>query len=169
MKNKAVELVTRMRKNMKAVKYSDLDKILLRKRSLVETVFDELKNLCQIAYTRHRSVQNFATNLTGGIVAYWFFPVKPCIVLRDSRDTLATNCSAFLCRTQIDYFLPEAAVVLRQGAGRLIRRETDQGVLVICDSLLVSLSYGKRLFKVLAPMHRPESFTRTCTMGSQQT
>ena len=39
MKNKAVELVTRMRKNMKAVKYSDLDKILLRKRSLVETVF----------------------------------------------------------------------------------------------------------------------------------
>ena len=169
MKNKAVELVTRMRKNMKAVKYSDLDKILLRKRSLVETVFDKLKNLCQIEYIRHPSLQNFATNLMGGIVVYWIFPVKPRIVLRDSRDTLATNCSAFLSRTQIDYFLPEAAVVLRQGAGRLIRRETDQGVLVICDSLLVSLSYGKRLLKVLAPMHRPESFTRTCTMGSQQT
>ena len=54
-------------------------------------VFDELKNLCQIEHTRHRSLQNFAVNLMGGIVAYCLLPVKPRIVLRDSRDTLATN------------------------------------------------------------------------------
>lgn len=91
MKDKGVDLVTRVRKNMKAVEHSDFDKVLLRKRSLVETVFDELKNLCQIEHTRHRSLQNFATNLMGGIVAYCLFPVKPRIVLRDSRNTLATN------------------------------------------------------------------------------
>lgn len=51
-----------------------------------------------------------------------------------------------------DYFLPEAAVSLKQGAGRLIRRESDQGVLVVCDSRLVSMGYGRRLMKALPPM-----------------
>jgi len=53
-----------------------------------------------------------------------------------------------------DYFLPEAAVSLKQGAGRLIRRETDRGVLVICDNRLVSTSYGRRLLAGLPPMKR---------------
>ncbi len=52
-----------------------------------------------------------------------------------------------------DYFLPEAAVSLKQGAGRLIRRETDQGILVVCDTRLVAMGYGKRLLKALPPMH----------------
>ena len=78
-----------------------------------------------------------------------------------------------------DYFLPEAAVALKQGAGRLIRRETDQGVLVVCDSRLVSMSYGKRLLKALPLMKRLvseqelmaklESFTRICTTDCQPT
>ena len=51
-----------------------------------------------------------------------------------------------------DYFVPEAAVALKQGAGRLIRRETDQGLLVICDSRLTSMGYGKRLKRALPPM-----------------
>ena len=72
-----------------------------------------------------------------------------------------------------DYFLPEAAMALKQGAGRLIRRETDQGVLVVCDSRLVSMGYGRRLIKALPPMQRLateqalmdrlERLTRTCT------
>lgn len=53
-----------------------------------------------------------------------------------------------------DYFLPEAAVALKQGAGRLIRRETDEGVLVICDNRLVQRAYGRRLLKALPPMQR---------------
>jgi ATP-dependent DNA helicase DinG len=72
-----------------------------------------------------------------------------------------------------DYFLPEAAMALKQGAGRLIRRETDQGVLVVCDSRLVSMGYGRRLIKALPPMQRLateqalmdrlDRLTRTCT------
>ncbi len=72
-----------------------------------------------------------------------------------------------------DYFLPEAAVALKQGAGRLIRRETDQGVLVVCDSRLAAMGYGKRLLRALPAMQRLASeqelndrldlLTRTCT------
>ncbi|MET0541939.1 MAG: ATP-dependent DNA helicase [Variovorax sp.] len=55
-----------------------------------------------------------------------------------------------------DYFLPEAGVSLKQGAGRLIRRETDQGLLVICDTRLVAMGYGRRLLAALPPMRRLE-------------
>ena len=77
-----------------------------------------------------------------------------------------------------DYFLPEAAVALKQGAGRLIRRETDHGVLVVCDSRLVSMGYGRRLMKALPPMKRLASeqelldqldeLTRICTTACLQ-
>jgi ATP-dependent DNA helicase DinG len=53
-----------------------------------------------------------------------------------------------------DYFVPEAAVALKQGAGRLIRRETDQGLLAVCDTRLVSMGYGRRLVAALPPMRR---------------
>jgi len=55
-----------------------------------------------------------------------------------------------------DYFLPEAAVSLKQGAGRLIRRETDRGALVVCDNRLVNTGYGRRLLAGLPPMKRIE-------------
>ena len=57
-----------------------------------------------------------------------------------------------------DYFVPEAVVALKQGAGRLIRRETDRGVLVVCDNRLVHTSYGRRMMAALPPMrllHQP--------------
>lgn len=53
-----------------------------------------------------------------------------------------------------DYFVPEAAVALKQGAGRLIRRETDRGVLVVCDTRLATMAYGRRLLGALPPMRR---------------
>jgi ATP-dependent DNA helicase DinG len=53
-----------------------------------------------------------------------------------------------------DYFVPEAAVALKQGAGRLIRRESDRGVLVVCDTRLVAMGYGRRLMAALPPMRR---------------
>jgi len=56
-----------------------------------------------------------------------------------------------------DYFVPEAAVALKQGAGRLIRRETDQGVLVVCDTRLATMGYGRRLMAALPPMRRLQS------------
>lgn len=53
-----------------------------------------------------------------------------------------------------DYFLPEAAVALKQGAGRLIRRESDRGILLVCDSRLVTMGYGRRLLAALPPMRK---------------
>jgi ATP-dependent DNA helicase DinG len=53
-----------------------------------------------------------------------------------------------------DYFIPEAAVALKQGAGRLIRRETDCGILVVCDIRLAQMGYGKRLLAALPSMRR---------------
>lgn len=55
-----------------------------------------------------------------------------------------------------DYFVPEAAVALKQGAGRLIRRETDSGLLVVCDTRLLTMGYGRRLLAALPPMRRLE-------------
>lgn len=76
-----------------------------------------------------------------------------------------------------DYFVPEAAVALKQGAGRLIRRETDQGVLVVCDVRMASMGYGKRLIRALPAMERLgseaalierlEALTKTCTRDCQ--
>jgi ATP-dependent DNA helicase DinG len=51
-----------------------------------------------------------------------------------------------------DYFVAEAAVALKQGAGRLIRTETDRGLLVLCDPRLRSMAYGRRLLAALPPM-----------------
>ncbi|MDP3136390.1 MAG: ATP-dependent DNA helicase [Burkholderiaceae bacterium] len=56
-----------------------------------------------------------------------------------------------------EYFVPEAAVALKQGAGRLIRRESDRGVLVVCDSRLASMGYGRRLLAALPPMRQLRS------------
>lgn len=56
-----------------------------------------------------------------------------------------------------DYFIPEAAVSLKQGAGRLIRRETDRGVLVVCDSRLATTGYGKGLMNALPDLSRISS------------
>ena len=53
-----------------------------------------------------------------------------------------------------DYFLPEAAVALKQGAGRLIRRESDRGILVVCDTRLSAMGYGRKLLSALPPMRR---------------
>ncbi|AKJ28971.1 ATP-dependent DNA helicase [Caldimonas brevitalea] len=53
-----------------------------------------------------------------------------------------------------DYFVPEAAVALKQGAGRLIRTESDRGLLVVCDPRLVTMGYGRRLLAALPPMGR---------------
>lgn len=55
------------------------DKILLRKRALIETVNDELKNIAQIEHSRHRSFNNFIANALSAIAVYCFFEKKPAI------------------------------------------------------------------------------------------
>ncbi|WP_396957010.1 transposase, partial [Nitrosomonas sp.] len=68
-------------KNMKPVLRTEFEKAILRRRSLIETVCDELKNLCQIEHTRHRSLFNFLVNLMAGIVAYCLSDNKPTLNL----------------------------------------------------------------------------------------
>ncbi len=63
------------------------DKILLRKRSVIETVNDELKNICQVEHSRHRSFGSFLSNIISGLIAYSFLPKKPQIKL----ETQNTN------------------------------------------------------------------------------
>ncbi|MBM6672880.1 transposase, partial [Marseilla massiliensis] len=55
------------------------DKILLRKRALIETVNDELKNVCYIEHTRHRSIDGFVSDLIAGLIAYNLLPKKPSL------------------------------------------------------------------------------------------
>ena len=55
------------------------DKIMLRKRAIIETVNDQLKNICQIEHTRHRSFHNFVGNLVAGLIAYNLSPKKPSL------------------------------------------------------------------------------------------
>jgi ATP-dependent DNA helicase DinG len=96
-------------------------------------------------------------------------PNDPLVEARSRRLELAGR-SPFN-----DYFVPEAAVALKQGAGRLIRRESDRGVLVICDTRLQAMGYGRRLLAALPPMRRInseaellealQSLTRVSTMG----
>ena len=74
-----VQLITSLKKKMKNKLLPMLDKLLLKKRSLIETVNDQLKNICNIEHSRHRSINNFAVNLIAGLVAYTHLDKKPSI------------------------------------------------------------------------------------------
>lgn len=74
-----IQLVTRVRNNMRNMLMRAEDKILLRKRAVIETVNDELKNIAQIEHSRHRSFNNFIVNILSAIAAYCFFPKKPSV------------------------------------------------------------------------------------------
>lgn len=88
-----ITLITKVRKNMNKQEMNWIDKRLLKRRSLVETVFDELKNLCQIEHSRHRSVAGFMSNLLGGLIAYCWQVSKPTLrdVLLEKADLVDDN------------------------------------------------------------------------------
>ena len=74
-----IQLVAKPKKNMKNVNLSQADRILLRKRAIIESVNDELKNICKLQHTRHRSLGNFLINIMAALTAYCFFPKKPSL------------------------------------------------------------------------------------------
>ena len=76
-----IHLITRIRKNMKNSLMHLHDKIILRKRAIIETINDLLKNGCQIEHTRHRCLTNFVGNLVAGLIAYNLAPKKPALNL----------------------------------------------------------------------------------------
>lgn len=77
-----VQLITKVKKNMKNKFVSFFDKLLLRKRAIIESINDQLKNISQIEHTRHRSVWNFYTNVVAGLIAYTYQGKKPNLQLR---------------------------------------------------------------------------------------
>jgi len=74
-----INFVAKMRNNMKGGELPLQDRVMLRKRAVIESVNDELKNICQIEHTRHRCFVNFITNLIAGLLAYSFLPKKQSI------------------------------------------------------------------------------------------
>ena len=76
-----VQLVTGVRSNMKNTLMPLMDKLLLRKRVIIETIIDQLKNISQIEHSRHRSPANFLVNLICGLIAYCRQPKKPSLGL----------------------------------------------------------------------------------------
>ena len=74
-----VQLITRIKKNMKNRLMPMIDKMLLRKRAIIESVVDQLKNISQIEHTRHRSPTNAFINIVAGMIAYCHQPKKPSL------------------------------------------------------------------------------------------
>ena len=83
-----IQLITGIRNNMKNCLMEMSDKILLRKRSIIETINDVLKNTCQVEHSRHRSFDNFISNLLAGIATYCFLPKKPNIRFNNDFDII---------------------------------------------------------------------------------
>jgi hypothetical protein len=77
-----VQLITKLRRNMKNQLMPLFDRLLLRKRAIIETVNDQLKNISQVEHSRHRSVWNFYGNVVAGLIAYTFQERKPNLHLR---------------------------------------------------------------------------------------
>ena len=82
-----LELITQVRRNMKPVERDEFDQVLLRRRSLVETIFDQLKNISQVEHSRHRSPINFMINVVAGLIAYTWQPKKPSLNIETSYPT----------------------------------------------------------------------------------
>lgn len=85
--SQGLHLVTGVKNNMKNILMTMRDKILLRKRSVIETVNDQLKNISQAEHSRHRSFANFITNLVASLIAYSFQEKKPSIKFETENST----------------------------------------------------------------------------------
>ena len=83
-----LQLITRLRKNMKNQLMHLSDKLLLRKRAIIESIIDQLKNISQIEHSRHRSPTNFVVHVLAGLIAYSHQDKKPGLHL-DAHALLA--------------------------------------------------------------------------------
>ena len=82
LENFDLQLITKLRSNMKNQLMDELDKFFLRKRAIIETIYDQLKNISQIEHTRHRSLTGFMINVVAGLAAYCHQPKKPSLNLQ---------------------------------------------------------------------------------------
>lgn len=87
----SIRLITNVKKGMKKPEYTEFERKVLKKRSLIETVFEELKGLMQIEHSRHRSHAGFMMNLLSGLVAYCWMPKKPFTRLDEYQSIVFTE------------------------------------------------------------------------------
>lgn len=87
---KGVQLITTVRKNMKAKAMSLWDRAMLSKRFIIETINDQLKNISFIEHSRHRSVNGFTLSLMAGLVAYCLKESKPSLNISDVEKNAMT-------------------------------------------------------------------------------
>jgi hypothetical protein len=90
LQQQGIQLITKLKSKMKNQLMVLGDKLLLRKRVIIETIIDQLKNISQIEHSRHRSPVNFMVHLVAGLLAYCFQPKKPSLGL-DKALALATS------------------------------------------------------------------------------
>lgn len=81
LKSTGIQLITKLKRNMKQRLMPLGERLLLRKRAIIETIIDQLKNISQIEHSRHRSPVNCFVNLLGGLIAYCHQSKKPSIAL----------------------------------------------------------------------------------------
>ena len=85
-----IQLITKLKSNMKGALMTMSDRLLTRKRAIIETINDELKNIAQVEHSRHRAFDKFIVNMLAALAAYCFFPKKPCIVCERMIDRQLT-------------------------------------------------------------------------------
>ena len=86
--DQSLHLITKLRRNMKGQLMLYTDRLLLRRRAIIETVNDQLKNISQIEHTHHRSPLNFLVNLLAGLIAYCWQPKKPSLGIVRHADLI---------------------------------------------------------------------------------
>lgn len=86
-----VKLITTLKKNMKKQIIGTFDRLLLRKRSIIETINDQLKNICDLEHSRHRSLTNYMSSIVASLVAYSYQEKKPALDLRNANLLPATT------------------------------------------------------------------------------
>ena len=87
LRGQGVNLVYKVRKNMDALDISVSDAVLLKKRTLIESVIKELKTRTQLEHTRHRSLKNFQVNVISALIAYQISENKPALNISELQQT----------------------------------------------------------------------------------
>jgi hypothetical protein len=109
--NSGVHIVTGIKSNMKNRPMSFHDRILLRKRSVIETMNDELKNICEVEHSRHRAVHNFIMNPISALAAYCFFDknLPFSFIWRNQTD----NSNSFTDKHFMIFFVSRISIHIR--------------------------------------------------------
>lgn len=84
-----IQLVTKLKRNMKNRLMSLSDKLLLRRPAIIESIIDQLKNISQIEHSRHRSPVNGFVNVICGLIAYCHQPKKPSLLIDEALPATA--------------------------------------------------------------------------------